>query len=134
MMKVRLKYLFFFLSLLLLFLMLLSGRNAGISCDEVLHYDQSVSVYNYFASHGADKSALNTGFTYLKFYGQSYDNFVTILIKWFGIEDIYGFRHIMSSLAGWKQTLSDFSRPASPVALIWGKESGKCCSTLLSKP
>jgi tetratricopeptide (TPR) repeat protein len=81
--------------------MLLSSRRAGISCDEVLHYNHSVSVYNYFATHGADRSALNTPVSNLKYYGQSYDNIVTILIKWFGIDDVYGFRHLMSTLAGW---------------------------------
>ena len=40
--------------------MLLSSRDAGISCDEVIHYNHSVSVYNYFATHGEDQSALNT--------------------------------------------------------------------------
>ena len=29
------------------------------------------------------------------------DNLVTILIKWFNIEDVYSFRHLMSSIAGW---------------------------------
>jgi hypothetical protein len=81
--------------------MLLLSRNAGISCDEVLHYGQSVAVYNYFATHGQDKSALNTPGTHLKYYGQSFDNIVTILSKWFNIEDVYSFRHLMSSLAGW---------------------------------
>ena len=81
--------------------MLLTSRDAGITCDEVLHYNHSVSVYNYFATSGQDQSALNTPVTQLKYYGQSYDNLVTILIKWFHIEDIYGFRHIMSTLAGW---------------------------------
>jgi tetratricopeptide (TPR) repeat protein len=81
--------------------MLFLCRNAGISCDEVLHYNHSVSVYNYFASHGADQSALNTPVTNLKYYGQSYDDVVTILIKWFKIDDVYGFRHLMSSVAGW---------------------------------
>jgi hypothetical protein len=99
--ETRLKYVFYISCAFLLFLMLLTSRDAGITCDEVLHYNQSVSVYNYFASHGEDKSALNTPVTYLKYYGQSYDNLVTILIRWFNIDDIYGFRHIMSSLAGW---------------------------------
>jgi tetratricopeptide (TPR) repeat protein len=99
--ETRLKYIFYFLSVLLLFLLLLTSREAGITCDEVLHYDHSVTVYNYFASHGADKSALNTPVTNLKYYGQSYDNLVTILIKWLNISDVYGFRHIMSSVAGW---------------------------------
>jgi tetratricopeptide (TPR) repeat protein len=97
----RLKYIFIFSSASLLVLMLLLSKNAGISCDEVLHYDHSVSVYNYFASHGKDQSALNTPVTNLKYYGQSYDNSVTILTKWFNIGDIYGFRHLMSAIAGW---------------------------------
>ena len=99
--ETRLKYIFYFSSAFLLILMLLLSKNAGISCDEVLHYDHSVSVYNYFASHGKDQSALNTPVTNLKYYGQSYDNMVTILIKWFNIEDVYGFRHLMSTVAGW---------------------------------
>ena len=99
--ETRLKYIFIFSSASLLFLMLLLSKNAGISCDEVLHYDHSVSVYNYFASHGKDQSALYTPVTNLKYYGQSYDNIVTILAKWFNIVDIYGFRHLMSTIAGW---------------------------------
>jgi len=97
----RLKYIFYSTAAVLLILMLLLSKNAGISCDEVLHYNQSVAVYNYFASHGHDQSALNTPVTNLKYYGQSYDDIVTMLIRWFSIEDVYGFRHIMSSLAGW---------------------------------
>jgi tetratricopeptide (TPR) repeat protein len=96
-----LKYLFFASSGLIFILMLLTCRDAGITCDEVLHCDHSVCVYNYFATKGHDQSALNTPVTQLKYYGQSYDNLVTMLTKWFKIEDIYGFRHIMSSLAGW---------------------------------
>ncbi|MEI8225496.1 MAG: hypothetical protein WCG82_06170, partial [Bacteroidota bacterium] len=99
--ETRLKYIFYFSSAILLFLMLLTSRDAGITCDEVLHYNQSVSVYNYFATHGEDQSALNTPVTNLKYYGQSFDNMVTILIRWFNIENIYGFRHLMSSIAGW---------------------------------
>src|SRR5664280_2074168 len=97
----RLKYIFNFSSAFLLVLMLFLSKNAGISCDEVLHYDHSVSVYNYFASHGKDQSALNTPVTNLKYYGQSYDDIVTILIKWFNIENVYAFRHLMSTFAGW---------------------------------
>ncbi len=97
----KLKYLFYFLSFVLLAILLLSGRGAGISCDEVIHYDHSVDVINYFATKGQDQSALNTSVSNLKNYGQSYDNIVTILIRWFKIEDVYNFRHIMSALAGW---------------------------------
>jgi hypothetical protein len=99
--EARLKNIFYISSALLLFLIVLTGREAGITCDEVLHYNHSVSVYNYFATHGEDQSALNTPISNLKYYGQSYDNLVTILIKWFKIDDVYGFRHLMSSIAGW---------------------------------
>ena len=97
----RLKCVFNISSAFLLVLMLLLSNNAGITCDEVLHYNHSVSVYNYFATHGEDQSALNTPVTNLKYYGQSYDNIVTILIKWFKIDNVYGFRHMMSTFAGW---------------------------------
>ena len=96
-----LKYLFFTASGMIFFLMLLSSRDAGITCDEILHYNHSVSVYNFFATKGKDQSALSTPESNLKYYGQSYDNLSTILIKWFHIENIYGFRHIMSVIAGW---------------------------------
>jgi tetratricopeptide (TPR) repeat protein len=96
-----LKYLFLFCAALILGLMLLLTRRTGVTCDEVLHYNHSVSVYNYYASLGKDQSALNTPVTHLQYYGQSFDNLVTILTRWFNIEDIYGFRHIMSSIAGW---------------------------------
>jgi tetratricopeptide (TPR) repeat protein len=100
-----LKYIFFISSGVLLFLMLLTSLDAGITCDEVLHYKQSVSVCDFFASHGKDRSALNTPVTNLKYYGQSFDNIVTILTRWFHIDNIYLFRHIMSSVAGWATIL-----------------------------
>jgi tetratricopeptide (TPR) repeat protein len=95
------KYLFYSSAAILLVIMLIASRNAGISCDEILHYDHSVAVLNYFSSHGADTSALNTPETNLKFYGQSYDNIVTILTRLFHVEDVYRFRNLMSSLMGW---------------------------------
>jgi tetratricopeptide (TPR) repeat protein len=97
----RLKNIFYITSAMFLFLLVISSRKSGITCDEILHYNHSVSVYNYFASHGKDTSALNTAVTHLKYYGQSYDNLVTILTRWFNVEDIYGFRNLMSSIAGW---------------------------------
>ena len=97
--ETRLKYIFYITSALLFSVMILTSRDAGITCDEVLH--QSVAVFNYFATHGEDQSALDTPVTHLKYYGQSYDNLVTFLIKWFNINNVYGFRHLMSSVAGW---------------------------------
>lgn len=97
----RLKYIFYSLTGLLLILMLKGGVDAGISGDEYLHYNQSASVYDYFASLGKDTSALNTPVTHLKYYGQSFDNVTTIIIRWFKIDDIFLFRHLSCSLAGW---------------------------------
>ncbi|NLA49972.1 MAG: hypothetical protein GX876_10990 [Bacteroidales bacterium] len=99
--KKGLKSIFFTASALYLVLLLFLSRDAGISCDDVLHYDHSIEVYNYYATHGSDRSALETPVTHLKYYGQSFDNAVTFLIKWFDIDDAYKFRHFMSSLSGW---------------------------------
>lgn len=96
-----LKYSFWLLSVIILALILLTARNAGITCDEVLHYNQSIAVYNYFATGGEDHSSLTDPVWHLMYYGQSFDNLVTIIINRFGIEDVYGFRHLMSSIAGW---------------------------------
>ena len=97
----QLKYLFVSIAALLLLFMLKGGRDTGISGDEYFHYDQSVSVYKYLSSLGKDTSALNTPNTHLKYYGQSFDNLTTILIKWFKIDDIFLFRHLSCSAAGW---------------------------------
>ena len=99
--EAQLKYSFCLISVIILVLILVTARHAGITCDEVLHYNQSVAVYNYFASGGEDQSALSNPSWHLMYYGQSFDNIVTLLIKWFDIENIYGFRHFMSSISGW---------------------------------
>ena len=96
-----LKIIFIVLALAMLVAMLLISRDAGISGDEEVHYKHSEMVYNYFSSLGKDQSSLNTPKTHLQYYGQTFDNLVTFLIHWFGIEDIYGFRHLMCSFAGW---------------------------------
>ena len=97
----NLKIIFTGLALALLLAMLIISRDAGISGDEEVHYKHSEMVYNYFKTWGSDHSALDTPKTHLKYYGQAFDNAVTILIHWFGIEDIYAFRHLMCSIAGW---------------------------------
>ena len=92
---------FFALSIISFIVLPLLSRNAGMSGDEELHFNQSEKVYNFFKSHGNDKSALTTPGTHLKYYGQAFDNITTILIKWLNIEDVYQFRHIANSLVGW---------------------------------
>ena len=110
---------------LLLIFMLLSAKDAGISGDEELHYNQSVKVYDYFASFGKDQSALDTPATHLKYYGQSFDNLTTIFIKWFNIDDIYLFRHVMNSLAAWVAIL------LAALLAIWLSGYGAGIITLL---
>ncbi len=114
------KSLFNLAAFLLLIFILFSANKAGISGDEEVHYNQSVSVYNYFSSLGVNNSALNTPVTHLKYYGQSFDNITTILIRWFGIEDIYSFRHLMNSFAAWLTIL------LSALLAVWlsGYEAG----------
>lgn len=97
----NLKLIFGFLALVLLLVLLFISRDAGISGDEEVHYKHSEMVYNYFSTFGKDRSSLDTPKTHLQYYGQSFDNLVTVFIHWFGIEDIYTFRHLMCSLAGW---------------------------------
>jgi len=97
----RLKILFLCLSFLFLAALLLVSKDAGISGDEEVHYQQSEKVYRYFASDGKNTEALNTPKTHLQYYGQSPDNICTILVHWFKIRNIYGFRHLFSSFLGW---------------------------------
>lgn len=97
----NLKITFWILALIMLATLLMISRDAGISGDEEVHYLHSEMVYNYFSSGGHDHSSIDTPKTHLQYYGQSYDNLTTFLIHWFGIKDIYGFRHLMSSFAGW---------------------------------
>ncbi|HCR91051.1 MAG TPA: hypothetical protein DIW50_11460 [Prolixibacteraceae bacterium] len=97
----KLKIVFWGLLVVFLLAVLVISRDAGISGDEEVHYKHSEMVYNYFKTMGKDKSALDTPKTHLRYYGQSFDNFVTILIHIFRIDDVYGFRHLMNSLAGW---------------------------------
>lgn len=97
----KLKIVFIVLATAMLLTMLLISRDAGISGDEEVHYKHSEMVYNYFSTWGVDQSSLHTPKTHLQYYGQTFDNLVTILIHWFGIDDIYGFRHLMCSFAGW---------------------------------
>jgi hypothetical protein len=93
----------FFWGILVILLsgMMLVSRDAGISGDEEVHLKQSEMVYRFFTSCGENREALNTPKTHLQYYGQSFDNLATILIHWLNIDDVFGFRHALCSLAGW---------------------------------
>jgi hypothetical protein len=74
--------------------------DAGISGDEPVHYTQAENVYRYFSTHGKDSSSIDTPITYLKYYGQSIDNFSYLINKTFGFKEPYLTRHIINALAG----------------------------------
>jgi hypothetical protein len=54
---------------LLLVFILMSGKEAGISGDEEVHFRQSEKVYNYYATGSTDQNALDTPISNLKYYG-----------------------------------------------------------------
>jgi len=94
--------------LLLLGVFIRLSLDAGISGDEYLHLRQSYKVMDYYKSFGKDKSALHTPRTYLKYYGQSFDNTATLISEIFGIEDIFTLRHILNAFAAWLTVLLTF--------------------------
>jgi len=95
------KKIFYILAFPGLILLPLLSRDAGVSGDEEVHYLHSQKVLDYYTSFGKDTAALFTPQSHLAYYGQSFDNFTTLLINWFNIEDIYRFRHICNAIIGW---------------------------------
>ncbi len=95
------KYILIGLLVCMAILMPILSLDAGISGDEEVHLDHANKVISYFSSFGQNKAATNTPVTNLQYYGQSFDNFTTLLARFFGNQDIYTIRHICNSLAGW---------------------------------
>lgn len=78
------------------------SQSAGISGDEFRYIDQAEKVYNYFASGGSDKSSITKSTIDPQHYnGQSFDNLLFILQKWFQFDDVFQFRHLINSWTGW---------------------------------
>ncbi len=94
--------------LLLLGVFIRLSLDAGISGDEYLHLNQTYKVMDYYKSFGKDKSALHTPRTYLKYYGQSFDNTATLISEVFSIDDIFTLRHIINAFAAWLAVLFTF--------------------------
>jgi len=95
------KKIFYILAFLGLVLLPLLSRDAGVSGDEEVHYLHSQKVLDYYTSFGKDTAALFTPQSHLAYYGQSFDNFTTLLINCFNIDDIYRFRHGCNAIIGW---------------------------------
>lgn len=91
---------FQFLCILPFFLLPLLSLDAGISGDEPVHYEQAENVHKYFATHGKDQSSIDTPLTFLKYYGQSIDNFSHVVNRLLRLDKPYLTRHIINALAG----------------------------------
>ncbi len=87
--------------LLLLGVFIRLSLDVGISGDEYLHLNHSYDVIDYYKTFGKDHSALHTPKTFLKYYGQSFDNAATLISEVFNIEDIFTLRHILNAFAAW---------------------------------
>jgi len=90
----------FFLTALAIFIILpLLSTGAGLSGDDEKHYQHAAKVYRYYTED--DPSALNDPQYKLNYYGQSFDFFTYLLIRWFHLEEQpYEARHVMVALAG----------------------------------
>ena len=92
--------LFWGLALLILILLPILSLDAGISGDEPVHYHQAQLVDDYFASRGKDTRALETPETFLKLYGQAFDNLSYQVNQLTGSNEPYRTRHLMNALVG----------------------------------
>ncbi len=93
----------FFWGLATLFLILLPllSFDAGISGDEDKHVEQAVSVYNYFATQGADTSYMTSRYGPFQYYNISFDVLLHVINKAFHIDTIYEVRHALTAICGW---------------------------------
>jgi len=89
----------FFVTALAIFLIIpILSTDAGLSGDDEKHYQHAAKVYRYFTED--DPAALSDPKHKLNFYGQSFDFFTYLIIRFFGIESPYEARHVMVALAG----------------------------------
>ena len=96
------KNLFFALAAAQLVFMLLYSFSAGISADEYRHYHQAAKVYKYYQTKGENTAALeNTGIDPMQYNGQSFDNVMYVIEKWFKIDNYMELRHFFNALTGW---------------------------------
>lgn len=89
----------FFACAIAIFLIIpILSMDAGLSGDDEKHYQHAAKVYRYFAED--DTAALNDTKHKLNYYGQSFDFFTYLVIRFLGIESPYEARHVMVALAG----------------------------------
>jgi Tfp pilus assembly protein PilF len=91
---------------ILLILMLTFSFDAGNSGDEITLIRQAEKTYNFFATKGKDRSAIEKqGRDPMYAYGQSFDLVTYAIAKWFNIDDLYALRHFVNTLLGWMAML-----------------------------
>ncbi len=99
------RLLFFVVAAALFFIMPILSLNVGISGDELVNYEHSAQVYEYYMS--GDKSAVDPvvnpklNSTLLQYYGQSFDNITYFVNRIIGTDNPYESRHVMNSWVGW---------------------------------
>jgi len=90
---------FFAIALAIFIIIPILSRDAGLSGDDEKHYQHAAKVFRYFTED--DPAALNDPKNKLNFYGQSFDFFTYLAIRFFGLEDKpYEARHVMVALSG----------------------------------
>jgi len=94
------RILFVAAAFILLFLLPLMSRQAGISGDDEKHYWHAEKVYNYYATDHEDQSALSDPQHKLNYYGQSFDLLTYVVNKILSPENPYEVRHALIALAG----------------------------------
>ncbi len=90
----------FLLSTLAVFILLpILSLDAGLSGDDEKHYEHAKKVYRYYSED--DPSALDDPRLKLNYYGQSFDFFTYLVIRWFHLEEHpYETRHVLVALTG----------------------------------
>jgi len=84
-----------------LIILIANAWEAPMSGDEYVHVKQAEKNIKYFKTLGTDKEALETPISRLKHYGQSFDNFTTLMVQVFSIDHQYRFRHVANSIVAW---------------------------------
>ncbi len=92
--------LFVLTAFLLAVILPLMSLGAGQSGDDEKHYVHAEKVYNYFATGGRDKSALDDPRLKLNYYGQSLDLLTYLVNRTLKIDHEYEARHFIIAITG----------------------------------
>lgn len=91
------KYLFYILIVVLLFFLPIWSLRTGISDAEIAAQNQAEALYNYYAHHDQTITTLPEATHHPQFV----DFICCCIAKWFHIDSVYHFRHLVGSLFAW---------------------------------